>query len=275
MKCSIIIATYNWSVALDVILSYLIPQIGNNSDKFELLVADDGSTQDTYDVIAKYKKQFSNIQHIWHPDIGFRKAKILNQAVLASTGEYLIFLDGDCVTFPDFLHQHLKLAEPGYFVAGNRVLLSNNFTQQILSKPIIIDRIFNEWSVFDWVVARFANKQVNKIFPWLRLHAYSRFRYLKVRDWRRPKGCNFAVWRTDFLAVNGFDELFSGWGHEDADLFVRLLHYGVLIKDGRLAIPVLHLWHKYVSRDNEQSNYEELMKRVSDKTFIKAVRGIH
>jgi glycosyltransferase involved in cell wall biosynthesis len=270
MKISIILATYNWAKALDIILHNLSKQMKIFSD-VELIIADDGSDSTTEEVIRKYQLQFATIKHIWHEDSGFRKACILNKAVANSTGDYLIFLDGDCIPFTDYISEHMDLAEDKYFVAGNRVLLSHKFTQDVLSRPQIINNIV-KWRLFNWLFAKF-KKNVNKISPRLKIKN-GKWRYWRGNNWKYPKGCNFALWRNDFIAVNGFDEEFSGWGHEDADLFIRLLHYGVKIKDGRFSVPVLHLWHKESERSREKSNKEMLMQRVEDLNFIKANSGV-
>lgn len=281
-KVSIILATYNWHTALEVVLSCLVPQIkAINHTGFngmpvtvELLIADDGSTDETKQVILKYKKQLPNLKHIWHEDIGFRKTVILNNAVKVADGDYLIFLDGDCIPFPDYIVQHLKLSEVGYFIAGNRVLLAPKITQEIITQMQKINTIF-AWKSFRWLQENLIHKSVNKMLPWVRLSANNKLRYLHKTKWQIPKGCNFALWRKDFMAVNGFDETFIGWGHEDSDLFIRLLHYGVLIKNGRFAIPVLHLWHKKFSRDLAPQNNKTLITRLRDSQFIKALIGIN
>lgn len=272
MKISIIIATYNWPEALDACLKSLLPQI-KKYPQVELIIADDGSTQSTAELINKYNLILPDqIKHIWHKDNGFQKSLILNKAVIKSQGEYLLFLDGDCIPFADYIQQHMKLAETGYFVAGNRVLLSKIFTTQLINQPEKIFKIFN-WNILQWAVSYF-KKNTNKLFPWARL-GNSIWRYSRSRNWKYPKGCNFAVWRKDFIEINGFDEEFSGWGHEDADLFIRLLHKGTLIKNGRFALPVLHLWHKESDRSWERNNHQRLMDRLADKNFIKANRGIN
>ncbi|MBP9743162.1 MAG: glycosyltransferase [Burkholderiales bacterium] len=270
MKISIILATYNWSAALDIILARLNIEL-NKYNNVELIIADDGSNNTTADVIAKYKLQMPNLHHVWQDDDGFRKSIILNKAVAQSSGEYLLFLDGDCIPFPDYIAQQLKLIEGGYFIAGNRVLLSKSFSQEILHNPRLLDDIFN-WNILQWLKAR-ALKKVNKILPSLRL-GRGKWRYCRDMNWKYPKGCNFSVWRKDFIAVNGFDESFSGWGHEDAELFVRLLHSGIKIKDGRFAIPVLHLWHEHASRHNAGENSNRLMQRLNNYDFKFAVSGI-
>ena len=270
VKISIVLATYNWPAALDVILINLLPQL-QKYPQVELIIADDGSGPETKAIVDKYKNLLPKLQHIWHEDAGFRKSMILNQAVAASRGEYLLFLDGDCVPFPDYIAEHLKLMENKYFVAGNRVLLSQIYTKYALQNPAVISTMF-EWNSLTWLIAKL-NHKVNKVLPGLRLGA-GKWRYSRSSNWKYPKGGNFALSRRDFLTVNGFDESFSGWGHEDADLFIRLLHNGIKIKDGRFAIPVLHLWHKESDRGQEQSNYQRLMERLLDKSCIKSTVGI-
>jgi glycosyltransferase involved in cell wall biosynthesis len=272
-KYSIILSTYNWPEALDLTLCNLVLQLQLHKD-VEIIIADDGSSAITKEIVDKYVDQYPlQIQHIWHEDTGFRKAIILNKAVMASSGEYLLFLDGDCISFPDYITMHKQLAETGFFVAGNRVLLSQKFTKQVLSHPHIISSIF-KWNIFNWLQAKLL-KKVNKLLPFLRLSPHTKWRYLQSNNWRYPKGCNFGVWRADFFAINGFDASFTGWGHEDADLFVRLLHNQVKIKNGRFALPVLHLWHKESSRANDSKNYQVVLKRLTNPTFILAKSGLN
>lgn len=272
-KFSIILTTYNWPHALNIILDILLPQLYRHID-VELVIADDGSDASTKDIISVYQqKLLSRIKHVWHEDKGFRKSTIINKAVRSSQGDYLFFLDGDCIPFPDYIFWHKKLAQSGFFVAGNRVLLNQKLTSDIIANPYKIEQIFR-WGIINWILAR-VTQQVNKISASWRCDSKSRWRYFRQNNWKYPKGCNFGVSRVDFYAVNGYDETFEGWGHEDADLFIRLLHNNVKIKDGRHAIAVLHLWHNLVDRTRENANYQRLIKeRVSDRDFVQAVKGI-
>jgi glycosyltransferase involved in cell wall biosynthesis len=273
MKYTIVLSTYNWKIALNLILVNLLPQLEAHTDT-ELIIADDGSTNDTLELIQTYQKQFPDrIMHVWHEDMGFRKSVILNKAAAAASGDYLLFLDGDCIPFPDYIAQHKQLVEPGYFVAGNRVLLSKDYTAELMNKSALVNKMFG-WNLGSWLRAR-VSKKVNKVFSFLRLNHSARWRYSRAQNWKYPKGCNIGMFRTDFVAVNGYDEVFSGWGHEDADLFIRLLHNNVKIKDGRFAIPVLHLWHKESSRVNESANYQRLMDRLQNKSCIQASDGLN
>ena len=92
-------------------------------------------------------------------------------------------------------------------------------------------------------------------------------------SWRRIKSCNLGVWRSDLDMVNGFDESFLGWGHEDSDLVVRLFNAGVMRKDGAFATEVFHLWHREAQRDQESSNRRVVLQRAEDKTVL-ATRGL-
>ena len=267
---SIILATYNWPEALEVILANLVLQLIKYQN-VEIVIADDGSKPSTLDVVKKYSAINSRIRHIWHADSGFQKGMIANKAVASSVGEYLLFLDGDCIPFPDYISEQMKLREDGYFVAGNRVLLSESYTKYLLANLNQVNQIFG-WGIFKWLIADITQK-VNKFLPSLRI-GNGRWRYSRCTNWKYPKGCNFAVSRNDFLAVNGFDESFRGWGHEDSDLFIRFLHNDIKIKDGRFAVPVLHLWHKNSDRVNQGENIGILLSRLNDKDFIVAHAGV-
>ena len=246
-------------------------QIIPSGSVLEVLVADDGSGIETKSLVTRFQQNFPfELLHIWHEDIGFRLAAIRNLATSKSSGEYLIFIDGDCLIAPDFILNQTQLAEKGYFVGGNRVLLRESYTKFALGNKLIN---IATTSVVSSVLARLSGK-TNKWLPALRLNPLASWRKKYAQNWRRPKGCNMALWRQDCLAVNGFDEGFAGWGHEDADFLVRLLHAGIQIKDGRFAAPVYHLWHKVNDRSNEAENMARLMERVNDKDFIRAADGV-
>ena len=126
---SILLATYNWPQALKLCLESLATQ---TDPDFEIIIADDGSTHSTTQLIDSYKNTLP-ITHLWQEDEGFRKTKILNQAIATAQGDYLIFLDGDCIVQPDFVERHRQLAQKGYLVTGSRVLLNQKLTQDLLS----------------------------------------------------------------------------------------------------------------------------------------------
>ncbi len=274
VKLSLIISTYNRPDALELVLKSVARQnlakVADNSE-IEVLIADDGSKSDTAELVAKFQQNFPfRLIHVWHEDNGFRLAAIRNLAVSHSQGHYLVFIDGDCLIAPDFISKQLLLAESGYFVGGNRVLLSEKYTQQIIAhKDISISAL----GIMKSFIGKFTGK-INKFFPRLPLTLNTAWRKRNETNWRRPKGCNMALWRKDLLIVNGFDESFCGWGHEDADFLVRLLHAGIRIKDGRFAVPVFHLWHKMNDRSQEKENIARLQLRIDNPQLIRAESGI-
>ncbi|HES75437.1 MAG TPA: glycosyltransferase, partial [bacterium] len=216
---SVIVTTYNRPDALGKVLAALCRQ---TRPPTEVLVADDGSGEATQQCVQTWQAQASvPIRHVWHEDLGFRAAAIRNRAAAQAQGEYLIFLDGDCIPLADFVARHAALAEAGRFVSGNRVLFSEAMTQQILAR----DDSPETWSLWAWLAAR-GRGQVNRLLPLLRLPDGA-WRDRVQAEWRGARSCNLGLWRSDFVRVNGFDESYAGWGHEDADLAMRLIRDGV------------------------------------------------
>ena len=247
---SVIVATYNRPDALDAVLRSLARQGDGN---FEVLVADDGSRPDTAAVVSQWQGRIDRrLVHIWHPDDGFRLAEIRNRAIVAATGSYCIFLDGDCLARGDFVAAHRALAAPGWFVTGNRVLLSRELTRHVLSERLEAER----WTFPQWLAAR-SSRGINRLAPLVAL-PLGPLRRIAAHAWRGARGANIAIWRSDLIAVDGFDSGFAGWGREDSDLFVRLIRAGVRRKDGRYATGVLHLWHPEADRTRLSENEQRL-----------------
>jgi len=261
IKLSLIISTYNWPDALELVLNSVLDQ---TVTPYEVLIADDGSKQETTDLVDKMRPRFKcPLKHVWQDDNGFQLAQIRNKAAVAAEGNYIVYLDGDCILRPQFIENHLNLAKPNHFVAGNRVLLSETFTQELLTnKPAI------------WLspAKSFSKQQINRPFA-LNSFPLGPLRNLKSKDWKQLKGCNFALWKEDLIAVNGLDESFIGWGYEDSELTLRLLRRPLNCTSGRFATTVMHIWHKEQDRSQEQENWQRLQDVInSDKK--KAVQGI-
>lgn len=262
---SVVITTYNRPDALAAVLRACFAQDDKN---FEIIIADDGSTHNTQDCVARLKAQSPvPLSHVWQADLGFRAAMARNKGTLAARGEYIVFLDGDCIPQPDFIAQHRKLAQRGYLVSGSRVLLSERLTGRVLASQVALNAL--AWPAkLRLRLAGDVNKLPQLLFSWP-----DRGRTRHDFSWRRIKSCNLAVWRSDLETVNGFDESFTGWGHEDSDLVVRLFNAGVMRKDGSFATEVFHLWHKESQRDHELSNKRVVLARAADKT-IRATQGL-
>jgi glycosyltransferase involved in cell wall biosynthesis len=262
---SIILTTHERPDALDAALSALARQMDCN---FEIIVADDGSGAETERVLNGWMSRIPvPVKHVWQEHKGFRGAEIRNRAIRASAGQYCIFLDGDCLARPDFVATHRRLAEPGWFVAGNRILLSEKLTQAVLAGKIAAET---------WDFGKLAGERlrggVNRLLPAARM-SLGPLRRLHRRAWEGAKTCNLAVARSDLDLIDGFDTRYCGWGLEDSDLVVRLLHAGLRRKDGRFATGVLHLWHPEADRSGLQANQRRL-DEVLRGDRVRAKRGL-
>jgi len=262
---SVIVTTYNREDALEAVLRSLARQ---SDQDFEVVVADDGSKPTTAERLAAWKDKIGQrLEHVWHEDQGFRAAEIRNRAILASRGAYVIFLDGDCIARPDFMATHRRLAEPGWFVTGNRILLSPALTAQVLREELAPER----WDFAAWIVQRLCGG-INRLAALLRL-PLGPLRRLRQKAWRGARSANLAVWRSDLTNVDGFDADYSGWGKEDSDIIVRLLRAGIRRKDGVFATGVLHLWHPEAERDRLAENERKLSDIIASDE-IRAQRGL-
>ena len=254
MLVSLIVTTYNRPDALRAVLDGLLAQRDRG---FEVLVADDGSRDDTRALIEGTARTAPfPVTHVWQEDRGFRAGAARNRAAARASGDYLVFLDGDCVPRPQFIARHRRLAERRWMVAGNRILLSQAFTQEVLDGGLPI----HEWTLAQWRSAR-ARGAINRMLP-LRDLPLGPLRKLGSRRWQRVRTCNLGVWADDFRAVNGFDEDFAGWGFEDSDLAVRLINRGIGRKYGAFGTGVLHLWHRENDRAREGQNWQCLQQRI-------------
>lgn len=262
---SVIVTTYNREDALAAVLRSLSLQTDQD---FEVVVADDGSGPATAALVEAWKERVSHrVAHVWHPDQGFRAAEIRNRAILESQGRYCIFLDGDCIVRPDFVAAHRRLAEPGCFVSGNRVLLSAAMTARVLRGKLRPE----EWGWRRWIAAR-RRGQVNRISALLHL-PLGLLRHVRSGAWRGARSCNLAVWRADLDRIDGFDADYAGWGKEDSDLIVRLIRAGVRRKDGNFATGVIHLWHQEAERAQLAGN-EVRLAQVLESRELRARRGL-
>lgn len=263
-RITVVVTTYNRSDALLAVLRGLAQQTDQN---FEVVVADDGSDELHREKIFRSTELESlNVLHVWHPDIGFTASRIRNRGAAAAGSAYLVFVDGDCVPDIDFIARHKALAQSGCFVNGSRVLLSADLSARVIAEKVLIcDR-----SIGFWIRQR-CQGHANKLTHLLRLP--DRFGRVRGRfSWKGIRSCNMGVWKSDFALVDGFDESFVGWGHEDADLVLRLNVAGVRRKNGFCATEVFHLWHAEAARAQESTNFQLVLKRMDTK-ITRAILG--
>jgi len=205
----------------------------------ELIVADDGSTDETARVVAVFAKDAPfTVRHVWHEDLGFRLAEIRNRAVTAATADYLIFSDGDCIPHPQFVEDHGRMMHKGTFVTGKRILVGQGLSEYFSwqgGTTALLCCLRGEMSGCHHLIR----------LPWL---VFSR------QGSKGLRGCNMAVFHSDLLAVNGFNERITGWGREDSELVARLFAYGLTRREAPFAAVVLHLWHPENNRSSVAEN---------------------
>ena len=265
MTTAFVVLTYNRSDALLAVLRGLAPQCGPGH---LVVIADDGSRPEHVQALRTGLPRFAcPVRHVWQADVGFTAARSRNLGAAQARADYIVFMDGDCVPNPRFVEQHERLAAPGHFVNGSRVLLSSRLTREVVDGKMDLSKLDGA----DWLRLRLAG-DVNKLthllhWPQAPFRVEQRFR------WKGIRSCNFGVSWRDFEAVNGFDEVYSGWGHEDADLVLRLHHHGSRRKNGFLGTEVYHLWHQEHSRAGEAANRERVLARMKS-GIIRAEAGL-
>ena len=240
-QASVIVAFYNDVELLEMVLISLKKQY---QGQFEVLIADDGSKQEAVDQVKKLLNDlpFPSL-HLWHPDNGFRKAIIMNRAVLMAKGKTLIFIDADCIPQNHFIDDHLQASEIGYCAAGRRVDCFREAVNQIdftIPENVVSRNFFRFlfWSII--------NKAKN-VERGLRLPQVLA-RKISVNNWGLL-GCNFSIQKSDLLSVNGFDERHTiPWGAEDSDLERRILKLGIKIRSLKFQAIMIHLDHSFFFR---------------------------
>lgn len=249
MVTALVISTYNWPEALKVVLQSFKKQTFLPK---EILIADDGSGEETATLIKHFQQSFSiPVKHIWQEDKGFRKAAILNQAIAATSADYIIQIDGDCIAHRNFIEDHISGALTQTYLFGSRVNI----------KPEAVPNVLKQnFKGFSFSNSAIRNKTRNIRIPLLQ-KMYSR----DSRFSSKTRGCNLSYWREDFLAVNGYDETMEGWGREDSELVLRMLNNGVKGKRLRYGGIVYHIHHKEKSKDKLAENTLIQQRTIEEK----------
>ena len=223
---TLVITTYNKPVFLEMVLKSVLEQVVLPC---EVIIADDGSKSETRELIERYQAVFPvPLIHSWIPDEGFRLSMSRNVAIAKAKGDYIIIIDGDIVMRPSFVQDHILAREQGYFVNGSRARLSEKATQRHCTT---LD------AHISFLTPGVRRPLVLVRMPWLRYIAKGATGIDKIR------GCNMSFWKSDLIAVNGFEERITGWGCEDTELVDRLYHYGVKRKNIKGLAPCVHLYH--------------------------------
>ena len=256
MKISLIMSTYEQPAALAKVLRGYGRQTRWPD---EIFITDDGSGPETRTLIENWKQDVKvPVHHVWHAHDGFRKTILLNRAVAAAQGDYIVFTDGDCVPHEDYIADHERLAERGFWVQGRRSYIKEPFVPAF--EP-------GTTSIFGWMLSG----RMSGIGKGIRLPVPVVFRN---REQRGIIGCNMAFWREDVLAVNGFDESFLGRGiGPDSDLGTRVYNLGRCRKFVYGRAIVYHLDHPVMPRDNLEAKKVWLAETIRSGR-VRCERGV-
>ena len=248
INTSLIIPTYNWPQALELALLSALQQ---STLPNEIIVADDGSSEETKAIIEKIKLNSKvPILHSWQEDTGYRLARSRNLAIARAKYEYIIVSDGDTILHRDFVKDHINKAQKGVYLQGGRVLLQPDSSNELLRTkslklPSILSRsIKNRLNTI-------RSKYLSKIYS-NRLN----------QDLNRIRGCNFSLFKSDIIKVNGFNEDFETWGQEDSEFVQRLYNSGMFKKNIKFSALQFHLYHKEgESRENNRHLLNNTIKK--------------
>jgi len=262
MKVSVIVAVYKDVESLRLIIKSLQNQTYKN---FEVIIAEDGNFVEMSKYIATIEGL--NILHTTQEDIGLRKASSQNNAVLASTGEYLIFIDGDCIPYSNFVEGHLSLAEKKYVLSGRRVNIPIEMVKDIKDNKINLLSIEkNLWRYPSLII-----KKDVRIRQGIYLNPNSRlYKFVSKRNISTAiLGCNFSCFRQDMIDINGFDESYGETAiPDDMDLEWRFKAFGLSIKSCKNVANQFHLDHKIHDRGDATPYLKIMYKRQAENKFI-------
>lgn len=239
-RATLILAVYNQPHYLELVLAGLEAQSFRD---FEVIACDDGSTSDIAPILANFASRSGlPLVHVWHEDNGFRKCRIMNRGLRLARGEIVVFLDADCVPYPHFIADHVGEKESGRYLAGRRVELGAEFTKT-LNIAAVREGILTPTNPKLLVsMLRGDTRHGNRALVIRNRLVRSLMSLDRVPD---VKGCNFSLFRSDLVRVNGFDEVYEGPAYgEDTDLELRLVNAGLKIKSLRGMAVQYHLYHR-------------------------------
>lgn len=257
MTTALLISTYNWPEALELVLM----SVQNQSVlPDEVIIADDGSTESTKLLIEKFQRSFpTKLKHIWHEDVGFTKTVILNKAFKQITSDYIIQIDGDIILHKHFIKNHKAFSKENIFLFGSRVSLKEAYSKKVLNTKII---------KFNWLNSGLLRKTRAIYFPILNY-----FIKPQSKNSSKLRGCNMSYWKKDAFHINGYNEDFIGWGYEDYDFAQRLVNSGVQSKRIKQAAIQFHIYHHEAPKGNTEIG-DAIQIETAQSRIVKCLNGI-
>lgn len=257
-KITLIIATYNWIEALELTLLSVLTQ---TKMPLEVIIADDGSTYKTKELIDSFREKFKiPLIHIWHNDEGFRLAEIRNKAIVKAKGQFICQIDGDIILHPKFIEDYSNIIKPDYYYRGSRVRLDKELSGKLIKNKKIKIHLFTKG-----LLSRFNSFRCSVLH-----YLMSKPR----KEYRNALGCNMGFWKKNLIKINGYSNDMTGWGHEDEELCARLINIGILKKRIKHKAIVYHIYHEERS-SSESDNHNSMIENVKKEKIIITNNGIN
>jgi len=268
VKISLIISVYKNTSFLRAVLDSLTHQ---TLQPDEVIVSEDGDSREMREFLEGYDSNgvALNLVHLTQEDKGWQKNQALNRAIVAATGDYLIFIDGDCVLHSRFIQNHVRLANPKHVLAGKRVKLGPIFSRELLNGAVTdferkmrgrIRQLRNDGAQF---------VEEGLFVP---LNPVSRV-IIRALGISSIKGCNFSCFKTAMLAINGFDEDYIRPAvGEDIDLVWRFKGMGYQIISVKHFAVQYHLHHQE-SWTSQEENMNMLRQKQASQQY-RCLNGI-
>lgn len=266
LKVSIIVAVYKDIEALELIIQALKSQTYKN---FEVVIAEDNNADEMKKYVSNVKGL--NIKHVFQEDLGIRKTRSVNNAILASDGDYLIFIDGDCVPYSTFIESHVALSEVSSIISGRRCNLGPRYSSYLRGRKISPLELENSFIFKFPLIAKDGQEGHVEAGLYVKANGFFYNTFLKNRS--RSKGivgCNYSCFKTDMIKINGYDE---GYGEssvgDDTDLEWRFRGIGLNIKSAKNVANMFHLYHPRGSRNEElyQAEHKNMLENKKNKVY--------
>lgn len=250
-KCSLFLTTYNWPEALELCLKSIMTQTIRPD---EVIIADDGSTSVTKELILQYQQKFPvPLIHVWQEDKGFRINAIRNKAIKKASYPYIIQIDGDVILEPHFIEDHLSFSKKGRLLAGRRIRINEANTKQFCERK--------EYQGLD--------SKRNRVVAILHHHLLYHSKSIKG-----VRGCNMSYWKEDAWKVNGYDEAWSGKGPDDKEFAIRMTYSGVKVYNLKFYALQYHLHHGEEGLLNNYKLNQEYFGETVKNRLVQCQKGL-
>ncbi|ART82336.1 glycosyl transferase family 2 [Oceanisphaera profunda] len=260
MKVSIIVSVYKDVGALNLIVQALHSQTYKN---FELVIAEDGNDPAMLQYIEGIEGL--EVKHTTQEDKGIRKNRSTNNGIIASDGDYLIFIDGDCIPYSTFVDAHVKLSETKTVLSGRRVNLGPDYSEKIRSKKITslqLEKNYLRW--YRSILKDAVERHTESGFYFRPEGFFYKLIFRHFKNTVAIIGCNFSCFRSDILNINGFDENYGETSvGDDTDIDWRLQASGCNIKSAKNVANMFHLYHSRGFRDTIKNSVE--LKKMNER----------